>query len=277
MLSSRLLPLALCLALPWLGACAKDDFKASAPFANVEDVKTWATSASAVGVYSHADRPIAVADGQDMYEDATCPAITDDGTTLTITGDCVDDMGHDWKGEVTVVRDGDDRSLTFKKFEGDDGTFTLHSVKAGLHEFEAHLVGGGVTTIDYMGSVQGDYGVATTWNGSGHVKRQGFISPNGAVDASTLDEVVDDATCSGQPASGSTTLESGSDTAVITYDGASDCDSKQNAQLTVNDEDKGLIDGITCSLGACGAPGGSSVAGVALLLAAFGLRLRRRA
>jgi len=138
------------------------------------------------------------------------------------------------------------------------------------------LVVGGVTTIHYSGSVQGDYGGPTTWNGGGHIKRQGVISPNGAVDASTLDEVVDGMVCAGQPASGSTTLTSGSDTAVITYDGESDCDDKQNAQLSVNGDDRGLIDGISCAVGAFGARRGSSVAGVLLLLAASALGLRRR-
>jgi MYXO-CTERM domain-containing protein len=83
--------------------------------------------------------------------------------------------------------------------------------------------------------------------------------------------------CAGQPASGSTTLTSGSDTAVITYDGESDCDDKQNAQLSVNGEDRGLIDGIDCSLRPGGARGGSSVAGAVLLLALGALGVRRRA
>jgi hypothetical protein len=264
-------------ALAALSCSAKEDFKPGPPFENVEDVKTWATSSSAVSVYSQAYKPIAVADGQEMYEDAACPALSDDDTTLTITGDCVDDVGHDWKGSATVARDGDDRTLTLSDFEGSKGTVTLHLTSAGLHEFEAHLVLGGVTTIDYTGSVSGDYGAQTIWNGSGTVQRQGVISPNGSVEASTLDEVVDDSVCSGQPVSGSTTLKSGSDTAVITYDGESDCDSKQNAKLSVNDEDRGLIDGISCAVRACGAPSSSSATGAALLVAFGALRLRRRA
>ena len=276
MLSSRLLPLVTCVALSWLTGCANDDFKSTPPFEKLSDVQTWATSSSAVSVYTHGYKLIAVADGKDAYEDATCPALSDDGTTLTVTGDCVDDVGHDWKGQASVVRDGDDRSLTLDKFEGDDGTFTTHLVSANRHEFEVHLVGGGVTTIDYTGSVRGDYGAQTIWNGNGHVQRQGVISPNGAVDASTLDEVVDNALCAGQPASGSTTLTSGSDTAVITYDGESDCDAKQNAQLSVNGKDRGLIGGISCSLRGAGAGGGSLAALAALVLAVGALRLRRR-
>jgi MYXO-CTERM domain-containing protein len=262
-----------------LAACAcsaKEDFKPSPPFENDEDVKTWATASSAVSVYSRAYTPIAVADGKQTYEDAACPALSDDGTTLTITGDCVDDVGHDWKGSATVARDGDDRTLTLSDFEGDKGSLSSHLTSAGLHEFVAHLVLGGVTTVDYMGSVSGDYGAQTIWNGSGTVKRDGFISPNGSVDATTLDEVVDDSVCAGQPVSGSTTLKSGNDTAVITYDGETDCDSKQNAKLSVNDQDRGLISGISCSVQASGARGGSPVAALVLLLGAFALRLRRR-
>jgi len=264
-------------ALGALSCSAQQDFTPSPPFESLEHVKTWATASSAVSVYSNVYKPIAVADGKETYDDAVCPALSDDGTTLTITGDCVDDRGKNWKGQATVVRDGDDRTLTLDKFEGNAGTFTLHQVKVGLHEFEAHLVLGDVTTIDYTGSVQGDYGASTLWNGSGQVKRQGVFPPNGEVDATTLDEIVDDALCVGQPASGSTTLTSGSDTAIITYDGETDCDSKKNAKLSVNGEDRGLVDGINCAVRAGGAPGGSSAAAALLLLTAAALRLRRRA
>ena len=83
--------------------------------------------------------------------------------------------------------------------------------------------------------------------------RSGPIAPTGTVDATTVDELVDDATCSGQPVSGTTTLESRGDTAVVTYDGASDCDVDGNARLAVNGDEKGLISSVSCSVGASGA------------------------
>ena len=72
----------------------------------------------------------------------------------------------------------------------------------------------------------------------------GFIAPNGSVEATTTDELVVDARCSGQPVSGSTTLRSRGHTAVVTYDGETDCDDDQNAELSVNGEARGPISGI---------------------------------
>ena len=271
----RLLPFAL--ALLSVAGCSSDEpFKPAPPFDKLADVRVWATSASAVGVYSNVSQVIAVADGQEKYKDAACPVLSDDGTTFTATGDCQDSDGHDWKGKATLTRDGDDRSLSLSNFEGDKGTFTLHQVKPELHEFEAHLQLGGVTTIDYSGSVQGDYGIKSTWNGSGHVKREGFFAPTGAVDATTIDEVVDDAVCRGQPASGTTTLKEGGDTAVVSYDGDSDCDSDQKAQVSVNGVDRGLVDGISCAVRASGAVRGSNAFALSLVLSLVLLRLRRR-
>ncbi len=269
------LRLGVCL-MPWLCACgSQDDFKPTPPFQQVADVRVWATAASAVGVYSNVYQVLAVADGHETFDDAQCPVVTDDGTTFTAVGDCTDSAKHDWTGQATVERDGDDRTLTLDDFNGDTGVVTQHWVEAGLHEFQATLELGSVTTIDYSGSVRGDYTGESVWNGSGQVKRHGVLPPNGEVHATTLDEIVADAVCSGQPSSGSTTLESGKDTAVITYDGETDCDDDQNAQLTVNGEDRGLIDGISCCVRACGATDGSRSGALALGIV-LGLGLFRR-
>lgn len=201
--------------------------------------------------------------------------MTDDGTTLTIEGGCKDESDGPWTGKAVVERDGDDRSITLTDFNGDDGTFSLHLVEPSLREFEAHLVIGGVTTIDYAGSVQGDYDTRTSWNGSGHVVRDGFFPPNGAVDATTLNEVVDDAVCSGQPVSGSTALRSGDDVAIVEYDGENDCDADQNAELTVNGEARGLVEGVNCAVAAPGSAGKGGVFG-GFLCAVLGLGLVSR-
>lgn len=264
--------LAVCLGSWCLAGCGKDDdfTAASPPFEKKTDVQVWATASSALGVYSNVHEFISVADGRHTYEDPTCPQVTDDGTTLTIEGGCNDESGGPWTGKAVIERDGDDRSIELSDFNGDDGTFSLHLVEPSLREFEAHLVIGGVTTIDYAGSVQGDYDTPTLWNGSGHVVRDGFLGPNGAVDATTLNEVVDDAVCSGQPVSGSTALRSGDDVAIVEYDGENACDADQNAKLTVNGEDQGLVEGVNCAVAAPGSPGKSAALTV-FLWAAFGL------
>jgi hypothetical protein len=208
-----------------LGCSSDKEFERATPFRNEEDVQVWATNASAVAVYSNAYEPIAVADGQATFSDPECPVTSDDGTTLTISGGCTDAGGKEWTGEATVTREGDDRTLEFDDFDGKVGTVTLRLTAPSAHEFDVDLV-----------------------IGSGRVEREGYFSPTGVVEATTADQVVDDAVCSGQPVSGSTTLHAHGDTAVVTYDGATDCDPDQNARLSVNGKDRGLVSGISCAM-----------------------------
>jgi len=246
------------------GGDSGEELTPARPFDRNEDVSGWATSASAVSVYQHAYEPIAIADGERSFADPECPVVEDDGTTWTASGDCTASDGEEFTGTVKIVRDGATRSLTFDTFQDNNGTFELRELEAGRYEFDAKLDIGGLTVIEYMGSVQGGYDQRTLWNGSGTVKRDGFFGPNGEVEASTIDEVVDNDVCAGQPVSGTTTLKSGNDTAVVSYDGGTDCDDDQNAQLTVNGEARGLVSGISCSLRAPGS-GGRSALGVLLL------------
>ncbi len=257
-----------------LGCGSEDPFEPVPPFQNEEDVKVWANSASAVGVYVHAYEVIAVADGALTFQDPSCPMTSDDGTTLTVTGGCTDGSDREWTGEATVVRNGEQRTLTLDAFNGNVGTVVVRETGASTNEFVANLVIGGVTTIDYTGSVEGGYEGRTTWNGSGRVERDGVFSPNGSVEATTADQVLDEA-CSGQAFSGSTTLQAGDDTAVITYDGATDCDDDQNARLSVNGNDRGLVSGISCSVGAVGRRAGAGAFAFALALAALACVRRR--
>jgi hypothetical protein len=266
--------------LSWLclPGCEGDaEFTPARPFDETRHVQAWANSASAVGVYSNVFQVLAVADGHGAFADARCPAISDDGTTWSADGDCTDSDGTAWRGHARIVRDGSDCSLWLDAFQGNDGTLLRREVELDRHEFEAHLVLGSVTTIDYVGSVQGGYTGPTLWNGNGHVERQGAIMPTGAIDASTLDQTLDNDVCAGQAVSGRTTLKSGSDEAVISYDGESDCDDAQNAKLSVNGEDRGTISGISCAVVAPGSgglhPGWASLAGV---FCGAWLSLRRR-
>jgi hypothetical protein len=269
--------LAVCTTLALAALACSDggeEFTPPPPFEDTEDVKVWATTASAVAIYSNVYRDIAVFQGEQSYADAGCPAIEDDGSTWIATGDCIDSDDKEWQGKLTIERDGDDFVSTYDGFENHEGTFSVRQVEPGLHEFEAELVFGGFTTVDYKGTVQGGYEGRTIWNGSGSVERNGFVGPNGTVEATTLAEIVDNDVCAGEPLAGSTTLTSGDDVAVITYDGETDCDDEKNAQLTVNDEERGMIDGINCAIEAPGASRTSSWAFAVVLGACLALRRR---
>jgi hypothetical protein len=243
------------------------------PFENAKDVQTWAVGASAVGVYAHAYEVLGVADGELTFGDPACPVVSDDGSTWTATGGCTDLDQRSFTGIATVDRDGGTQTLTFDDWEDKDGTVVMRPAVDGVRSFDADLVIDGVTTLRYSGTVEGDYEGPTLWNGSGRVERD-TVAPVGGVDATTVDELVDDAVCSGQPSSGSTTLHASGDTAVITYDGAIDCDDEKNARLVVNGEDRGLIASIYCGVAVLGARGASS--GPAFVLALIALAAVRR-
>src|SRR5262245_41394202 len=112
--------LAVCTLALALTGCGDsgDEFTPTPPFDDKEDVKAWAGSSSAVAIYSNVYQPIAVFQGEQMYPDAACPVVEDDGTTWTATGDCTDTEGEEWKGKLTIERDGDDFTLTYDGFEG---------------------------------------------------------------------------------------------------------------------------------------------------------------
>jgi hypothetical protein len=257
---------------------------------NADNVRTWAITASAVAVYSHAHTPVSFADGRRSFNDTTCPTTTDDGTTVTIAGDCTDSSGTQWLGSATVARTATgDSTLTVDEF-GSFGDPNLRATTTGkvafrrlgqsLQEFDADLVrkGGLTTTITYLGRVEGNYDTRTVWNGSGEVERQGLVAPTGVISATTVNETVDNSVCSGQPVSGQTTINTSTQTAVVSYDGATDCDADDAARWSVDGEDRGLITGISCQ---AAAPGGglgrSGLAGLAFLVAIVLVRsLRRR-
>ena len=221
-----------------------------------ENVRTWANTASSVAVWANVHAPMALADGQDAFTDPDCPVISDDGTTVTIAGGCTDSQGDEWTGTATVVRSGEDRSATLDDYGRDAehlgtvrGTFDLTETNALTHEFDADLVhdGGLTTTITYSGSIEGDWSTATTWNGSGTATRDGMVEPVGTIEAETVDELLDDTVCAGQALSGETTIHSGDHVAVVTYDGATDCDEDEAATWTYDGEDRGLVTDVVCS------------------------------
>lgn len=261
------------------GTASSDD-----SLADVDTVRGWANLASALAVYVAVYQPIAVADGEATYADPTCPMLSDDGTTLEITGGCTDASGQDWVGAATIVRSGDgDRDLTLDGFgtplDLRTGEVQIRRIDEMTHEFDVELVHetDAVATYDYSGEVSGGYDTRTVWSGSGTVTREGGQVPTGRIEATTTNEVVDDADCTGQPASGNTTLrDRHGNTAVITYDGSVDCDDEQSASYTLNGESEHEITGIACAASP-GRRGDSpaSVLGIVLAVAAL-TRFRRR-
>ncbi|MCZ7678303.1 MAG: hypothetical protein M5U28_05830 [Sandaracinaceae bacterium] len=163
-----------------------------------DHVRTWANAASALAVFSHGYEALATADGQQSFPDAACPAVADDGTTMTITGDCTSSSGIVYLGTATVVRSGGDRSVAFDGYGGErdgtattlTGTFEVTELADGSHDFVADFThsGGVTTTFDYTGNVAGTYDGPTTWNGSGTVERSGVVAPSGVIEATTVDQ-----------------------------------------------------------------------------------------
>src|SRR5690349_16914298 len=127
----RLAPLALVLLL---SACA--------PGIEAEDAAVWANSGSALGVYTNLHVPVGYVVGPQTFVDPGCPVRTDDGTTVTIMGDCTDSEGTRYEGSVTITRvDGPrDLDLIFDGYgsgEGDiahiDGTAQVRQTATDLY------------------------------------------------------------------------------------------------------------------------------------------------
>jgi MYXO-CTERM domain-containing protein len=263
--------LLICL-VPLVG-CTNDD-----PLSEQKHVAGWANSSSALGVFAIGYEPLGVADGVHQFDDPTCPATSDDGTTVTIRGGCKDSKGTNWAGTATVVRDGAARHITLDGYGNDailgmertTGRFDVTEIDSTTHMFDVNVrrSGGIETTVEYTGTVKGAYQGRTVWNGSGHITRDGITINSGSIDAVTVDAVRDDAVCGGQGASGTTTLTSAEHEVVIAYDGATDCDPDAAAHWMRDGKDMGVITGISCSTG-----GG---AGFGVIGFALALVLRRR-
>jgi hypothetical protein len=244
-------------ALVALPGCANEN-----DLANVEHVRTWANNASALAVWAHFNKPLAVAEGVETYADPACPVVTDDGTTLSIAGNgCTTATGLTHLGSATVVRNAaGGRTITLSGIgeqSGDEtaaratGSVVIVAVSATTHTFDADFVneGGITTTFDYAGRVDGTYTSAETlWNGSGTVSRDGLVAPNGTVEAATVDQRRNTSVCGGQSLTGSTSLMAGGQTAVITYDGATDCDEDEDAEWSLDGAPQGSISGIACAV-----------------------------
>jgi uncharacterized protein (TIGR03382 family) len=248
------------------------------PLSKAGNIAGWANASSALGVFTTGYEPLAFAAGQAPYADPACPATTDDGTTVTITGGCVDIAGVEWFGVATVVRGAGGRLDLTLDGHGNDafggparatGTFLVEELAADHHAFDVDLVqrGGITTTVRYTGDVVGGLTGPTTWNGSGTISREGDFFDSGTVEAVTVDQLRDGALCPGEGVSGRTTMTSDEHTVVIEYDGATACDDADAARWSRDGEDQGTIDGVTCSAGGRGGPGAAALVALAVVLA----------
>jgi hypothetical protein len=279
------------LALCALSGCGSDHdpFAAPPPAAagessleTPENVRTWANSVSALGLYLYLYRPIAVADGEQTFDDPSCPVTEDDGTTLSLSGGCTDTSGQAWLGTASVTRSANgDRSLKLDDFGTQakgkqpstaEGEGHVRRIDDDNHDFSLDLVNEGDvrTTIAYEGHVTGGYDTRTVWSGSGTVTREGSLPPVGTVDVTTTGEVVDEAVCRSEPSSGNTTIHSGDETVVVTY-----CNQDQAASYSYNGVPKGEITGITCAVLPGRSPSGAPSWVLLALASALGLRRRR--
>lgn len=241
-----------------------------------------------------------------LENDPLCPKVTETATEATYEGGCTTMDGTRVVGKA-VVRQTAEGQGTIQYLGWGMGetepcqgvnvdsmvtytglmTYGKTGVGAANFDLEIELSATGadpdscatLTTTagyDYAGSFAGsetvegniDLESATTWNGSGQVGNAIY----GKLSTSTQNEVVDNTVCETEAASGTTTLRSGADTAVITYDGASNCSMDSTVQWSLNGAPQGELTGVRCS--ASGGPTRPSWLG---LLLALGLVLRRRA
>jgi MYXO-CTERM domain-containing protein len=259
------------------------------------------TSFSAPMMFALAITPTGISSvGGEM---ATCPIRTESGGTVVLEGGCTDDQGREWFGRAVTPSNAlpgvpTNGTITYEGFGSDqgsdcadrpdarsrtlaDGTVTFTQTAASLrYDIDVVLTVSGVqddcteterqVALLYSGSMTQD-GNAQIWEGSGSVGND----LAGRFDVRTDGERLDDDACNTEALSGTTTVTAGSDVAVITYDGATDCDPMSTATWTLNGVDQGTVTGVRCSASP-GQRGSPALAIVAVLGAAIVWGVRRR-
>jgi len=291
---ARVLPLLPALALALTACTGGADLFADYEAADLTDpdnVAELATSSSAPNAYT-----LAVLFGASLEnEDGDCPSRSETDGSVTYTGDCTDQDGDEWVGSATVNQTGEESgTITYDGLgrtsqEDCDGGGTVESTQLfdgtvtidASGGFEIEMSGTGTQVdeeactaqeasfaIEYSGTQVEESDTVTRWSGEGRFA----TDTTGLVEASTTDEIVDDEGCATEAESGTTTLVAGGHEAVITYDGATDCDPESTVTWTLDGEDQGELEGVECgtSLGAS-----AWTAGMALLLV-LGFRRRRQ-
>jgi hypothetical protein len=241
------------------------------------DARQWASS-SAPNIYALANTfPLLLGlmgslGGSEA--DPNCPRQTKSGNKTTVEGGCTDTSGRKWLGKMVDAREAAGSStgkITFDGFGMErqdecngqqvtaratyDGTVVISGTDSAL-DFEVDLlisgsgpdenancaIKEGTAAIDYEGSLASD-GTKQKWNGAGRIGS----SELGVVRAETKDEVINNSVCSNEAASGTTTVISGSNTVVYTYDGATKCDDDSRVTWTLNGQAKGELAGVRCA------------------------------
>jgi hypothetical protein len=210
-----------------------------------------------------------------------CPKMTQEGNKKIFEGGCTTMDGQTVTGNATAEESDTSVDIKYENFGyaqiGEchgaqveqryafDGSFNGKQVAPGKGEFKVDIVIDShdadpascvavdeTYLIDYEGAAEGMQNVngglalegRTTWDGSGRVGAESV----GRADVSTAREVIDRAVCSYEALSGTTTLLSAGDKAVITYDGATDCEATATVTYTINDAPQGELIGVSCAI-----------------------------
>ncbi len=218
---------------------------------------------------------------------ATCPAAQTSGNVTTLTGGCTS-SGQTYSGTATITHDtganayethfdhfgvsqpqqctptGGGAAVTVMQTQTFSGTVRSsdrHATHGTFHldlTIESRTPDGACTLVPRTGAVvydgtwdasggdaNGD-GVPdhVVWNGRGRVGD----SVDGVVSARTTDETIDHPACSHEPLSGTTQLQAGGHTALITYDGATDCVPSATATWTYDGAAMGTLTGVSCGV-----------------------------
>ena len=267
------------------------DAFADADLTDAEVVTSLVQNASAPNMYT-----LSVLFGAALEQgDGVCPMRSETDGVITYTGDCTDGDGDVWVGSAKVTRTGENSGRieyfglgrTGPQDCGEGGSATATQLFTGsvvIEEsgaFTAEMEGEGTDVddetcavsdfefrLEYEGLQNEVSQSVTAWSGSGRFAD----SRRGKVSATTTDEIVDDQGCDHEAESGTTTMEAGGHTAVITYDGAVDCDPESTVTWTLDGNAMGELVGVQCGPAVVAGAIPVGLAGLVVL----GLRRRRR-
>ena len=258
---------------------------------------------------------VSAAGGIPSTTDMTCPHQEVHGDTTTFTGGCTDSAGVEWFGTATARADGGNHisEIHFEDYgsrrtrmcspsgggpavsitERQINHGSTHTDGAGTNNASFHVdltvegekagddcvVGPVTLAISYEGTVarsgvdmnmDGTVDTAT-YNGHGRFG----TSAEGVVDAITTNEVLDSNVCNDEAISGTTQLSANGHSAVITYDGATDCSMDHTVTWTYDGMSRGTLTGVACGVGH---PSRSGLAwwSSAIAIAACAMASRRR-
>lgn len=269
------------LGLSGLGCSASGRALRSAPPAALAEpapVLAWEDLARPDGLYT-----IATFVGLVGAQEGPCPRVERSGSVTTVHGKCTDPQGDRIEGKARVIERNGETLVRLRGYGDAEAKvwgrvrlwteprphFTIDlRIEPGL-ELE-HVPGPAPawTAIEAEGH-RDEHGA---WQAEGRLAAEG----HGRVRMRATDVVLGDE-CSHEPLRGTTELWAGDEHVVITYDGATDCDSDGTARWSRNGVDQGELSGIDGSL-SCDADeqqGGGAVPMSGAMLLMLGLRRRR--